>query len=83
MRIKVSTWGFTGPMLWSWYPEPIQLVEFPRVSATDKGCEVSIVVRCDPEVGKKYGFIPLNKPKEEKLRLVIGIGGSYWNEGTL
>ena len=48
-------------MPWSIYPDGIELVQVPELSHNYAGATVRLVVRCEPEVGKKMCFIPLEQ----------------------
>lgn len=59
----VGPGGCMGPMPFrGGLPPGVELIEVPGLSCDEKGAHLRLVVRCEPEIGKRMGWIPAERP---------------------
>lgn len=68
LDFHVGVGNYLGPMIWSQYPDGVELVNVPVVTCDEHGADIHIVVRCEPEIGKRMCWVPFDKPAETEVK---------------
>jgi hypothetical protein len=59
----VGMYSFMRPATWASYPLGVELVEVPSIECDDRGAHIRLVLRCEADIGREMGWIPLEKPE--------------------
>ncbi len=64
IEFTVGVDQYVGPVPWTNYPYGVELAQAPTMTCDKNGAHIRLIVRCDPDVGRRMCWTPMEKPAD-------------------